>query len=289
MYVRANFRVGNNVAITQSGTTCTWQLSSPSGTVPYGGGSGAASVVAPGVCGWSGQSNSSWLHIASSGSGGSSDVLFVADANPINSPRTGSITIAGTSPALTYSVTQVAAPCAYTLGTTSSGQVNNGGYAGSFAFSTPTAGCTPSPQSYAGWLHVTGTSFGGSSGTLNFTVDPNTNGSTRGGQIKLEDGSTYSVSQSGATCAFSLNAYSSVFNTGGGTGAVQGSPSANGCTPSVGTSQPSIVTIGSLSGPTLNIFTLPYTVASYVSASATTRKAYITFGGQVYAIKQTSW
>jgi hypothetical protein len=244
---------GNNVAIIQAGTTCTWQLSSLSGTVPYGGGNGAASVVSPGVCGWSGQSNSTWLHVASSGSGGSSDVLFSADPNPVNAPRTGSITIVGASPALTYSVTQGAAPCSYTLGTTSSGLVSNNGYSGAFSFSTTTAGCTPSPQSYAGWLHISGASFSGSSGTLNFTVDPNSNGSTRSGQIKLEDGSTYSVSQSGATCAFSLNAYSSVFNTNGGAGSVQGSPSASGCTPSVGTSQPSIVTIGNLSGPTLNI------------------------------------
>jgi hypothetical protein len=280
---------GNSVAITQAGTTCTWQLVSLVGTVPYSGGNGAASVVAPGVCGWSGQSNSAWLHIASSGSGGTSDVLFAADPNPVSAPRTGSITIVGASPALTYSVTQGPAPCSYTLGTTSSGLVSNTGYSGSFAFSTTTAGCTPSPQSYAGWLHISGTSFGGGSGTLSFTADPNTNGSTRSGQIKLEDGSTYRVSQSGASCAFSLNAYSQVFNTGGGTGSVQGSPSANGCTPSVGTSQPSIVIIGDLSGPILNIFTLPYTVATYVSASASTRKAYITFGGQVYAIKQTSW
>jgi hypothetical protein len=213
----------------------------------------------------------------------------VADPNPVNAPRTGSISIVGASPALTYSVTQGPAPCSYTLGTTSSGLVSASGYAGSFGFSTTTAGCSPSPQSYAGWLHITPPSFNGSSGTLNFTADPNSNGSTRNGLIKLEDGSTYSVSQSGASCAFSLNAHSSLFNTGGGPGAVQGSPSANGCSPSVGTSQPSIVTLGSLSGPVLNIFTLPYTVATYVSASATTRKVYITFGGQVYAIKQTSW
>jgi hypothetical protein len=138
-------------------------------------------------------------------------------------------------------------------------------------------------------VHVTGTNISGSSGTLNFTVDPNANGATRTGQIKLEDGSTYNVSQTGATCAFSLNASSSVFNTNGGTGAVQGSQSANGCPVNPGTSQTSIVTLGTLTGPTLNIFTLPYTVAPYVSAAATTRKANITFGGQVYAIKQTSW
>jgi hypothetical protein len=281
---------GNNVSITQAGTTCTWQLSSLAGTMPYSGGSATASVVAPAACAWSGQSNNpDWLHVISSGSAGSSSIGFVADPNPTNATRTGAISVAGASPALTYSVSQGPAPCSYSLPVTSSGLVNSGAYTGSFTFSTATAGCTPSPQSYAGWVHVTGTNFSGSSGTLNFTVDPNANGATRTGQIKLEDGSTYNVSQTGATCAFSLNASSSVFNTNGGTGAVQGSQSANGCPVNPGTSQTSIVTLGTLTGPTLNIFTLPYTVAPYVSAAATTRKANITFGGQVYAIKQTSW
>ena len=281
---------GNNVSITQAGTTCTWQLSSLAGTMPYSGGSATASVVAPAACAWSGQSNNpDWLHVISSGSAGSSSIGFVADPNPTNATRTGAIGVAGASPALTYSVSQGPAPCSYSLPVTSSGLVNSGAYTGSFTFSTATAGCTPSPQSYAGWVHVTGTNFSGSSGTLNFTVDPNANGATRTGQIKLEDGSTYNVSQTGATCAFSLNASSSVFNTNGGTGAVQGSQSANGCPVNPGTSQTSIVTLGTLTGPTLNIFTLPYTVAPYVSAAATTRKANITFGGQVYAIKQTSW
>jgi hypothetical protein len=116
----------------------------------------------------------------------------------------------------------------------------------------------------------------------------NPNGVGRNGTIQLGD-QTYSVNQTGATCGFSLNNYGLGFNLYGGTGAVQGSPSASGCVPSVGTSQPSIVTIGTLSGPTLNIFTLPYTVAPFASAVAATRRATVTFGGQVYSIKQTSW
>jgi hypothetical protein len=281
---------GNNVSITQAGTTCTWQLTSPAGTVPYSGGSGVASVVAPGACGWSGQSNSTdWLHVISSGSAGSTSVLFVADPNATSAARTGAIAIVGASPGLAYSVTQAPAPCSYTLPIAASGLVASDGFSGSFPFSTTTAGCSPNPQSYAGWLHVTSVSFGGGSGTLNFTADLNPSGSKRTGLIKLEDGSAYSVSQSGASCAFSLNTYSILFNTSGGTGSVSGSPSADGCTPSVGTSQPSIVTIGNLSVPTLSIFTLPYTVAPFISAVAGTRKANITFGGKVYAIKQTSW
>jgi hypothetical protein len=280
---------GNNVSITQAGTTCTWQLTSLVGSVPYSGGNGNAGVVAPGVCAWGSSTTTSWLHISSSGSGGSTDVSFVADPNPTNAPRTGTITITGTTPALTYSVTQGPAPCSYTLGSTSSGLVSSAGFLGSFTLTTGTAGCTPHPQSFAGWLHVTSTSFSGTSGTINFSVDANIYGSTRNSLIKLEDGRTYAVSQSGAACSFGLNAFSGAFGAGGGTGAVQGSPSAGGCVPDVGTSQPSIVTIGTLTGPTLNIYTLPYTVNPYIAAAAVSRKAYITFGGQLYAIKQTSW
>jgi hypothetical protein len=99
----------------------------------------------------------------------------------------------------------------------------------------------------------------------------------------------FTVSESGAACAYSLASYGAAFGQLGGNGDILGSPSANGCTPSVGTTLPSIVTLGTLSGPTLNIFTQPYTVNVFNSLTNAIRRATITFGGQTYTIKQTSW
>jgi hypothetical protein len=45
-----------------------------------------------------------------------------------------------------------------------------------------------------------------------------------------------------------------------------------------------------LSGPVLNLFSLPYEVTPFTtSLTAVTRIGRITFGGQILTIKQLSW
>jgi hypothetical protein len=112
---------------------------------------------------------------------------------------------------------------------------------------------------------------------------------TRVGTIQIGD-QTFTVNQSGAACAFSLNAYGAVFSRSGALSeSVLGSQSAVGCSPSIGTDQPSIVTLGTLEGPVSNIFTLPYMVTLFPSTTTAVRLATITFGGQIFTVKQTSW
>jgi hypothetical protein len=161
------------------------------------------------------------------------------------------------------------------------------GASDSFSFTTTFAGCTPAAVSYASWITAT-TTFSGSSGTVPFTVLANPSASTRVGTIQLGD-KTFTVTQSGSACGYSLAAYGAVFGQGGGSSTVLGSPSAVGCTPTVGTSQPGTVTLGALMGPTLNIFTLPYDVSTFSSLTSAVRLANITFGGQIFVVKQTSW
>jgi len=113
-------------------------------------------------------------------------------------------------------------------------------------------------------------------------------GTTRTGTIQFA-GQTYTVSQSGAACAFSLNSYGLALAQVGGGGAVIGSANAQGCPVSPGTNQPTIVTLGTLSGPVGSIYTLPFTVVSYNSTVTGIRTMVISFGGQLFTIKQTSW
>ncbi len=199
--------LGQSVNVVQSGTTCSYTLQSANGTVPASGGTGSVGVIAPSVCGWTAVSNNpSWLTISSSGNGGSSNVVFVAAPNLSASPQIGTLTIAGQ----TYTVTQAAASCSYSLGapntTIAYTAVNNE----SLSFSTTFSGCSPSAMSYASWLTVS-TSFTGSSGTVTYSVTMNSSAATRVGTIQIGD-QTFTVNQSGAACAFSLNAYGAVFN-----------------------------------------------------------------------------
>jgi hypothetical protein len=287
---------GQSVDISQGGTACTFALQSAGASVPGLGGTAVVGVVAPAACAWSATSdNPDWLTIFSVGSAGSADfavasagsadVQFVAQANPGAAQREGTLAVAG----LTFTVHQAAAPCSYTLSSPGT-SVSADGAVGSFTFLASRSGCTPVIQSLAGWIHPTG-AFDPvpGLGSVAYTVESNPNATNRTGIIQV-GGQLFTITQLGGSCGFSLNAYGAIFNHTGGIGSVAGSPSAIGCVPVFGTSQTSIITLGALTGPVLNIFTLPYVVQLFPPPlSPYIRRATITFGGQILTVKQTSW
>ncbi|HUB80572.1 MAG TPA: putative Ig domain-containing protein [Bryobacteraceae bacterium] len=278
---------GTSVAVTQGGTQCSYVLGSSAASIPYGGGSGSVTVTAPSACLWSSSTDPSaaWLTISSSGSGGTSNVVFNAAPNATASPQVGILTIAGQQ----FTVTEGAGPCSYILNNTST-TLSAAGGTGGFTFSTGTSGCTTQGISFASWLvPATSSSPDGTSGNVSFTAAANPSGMTRTGTIQF-GGQTYTVSETGAACAYSLNSYGLALGQGGGTNLdVYGSPSAQGCTPDVGTNQPTIVTLQALGPLTGGIFTLPFSVTPYISTVTGLRTMIITFGGQIFVIKQTSW
>ena len=274
---------GQTVTLTQSGTICRPTLQSATGSAPGSGGSGTVGVVAPAACTWNATSNAAWLSVTSFGGQGSSDAAFTAQPNPDPSPRLGTLTVAGQA----FTVTQAAAPCSMTLGTPGIA-VANGGATGDFTVTGSSAACTPAAMSFANWITVN-TNYSGSAGTVTYTVAPNPQSTTRRGSVQVGD-RAFVIDQLGAACAYSLNAYGALFDRNGGSSLFLGSPSALGCSPLVGVDLPTIVTLGPLSGPALNIFTQPYTVSPFTtSLTAAIRRARITFGGQIFIVKQTSW
>lgn len=275
---------GQTVNISQGGTVCTYELRSTIGSVSATGGNGAVGTIAPAACTWSAVANDNWLAITSSGTGGSADVNFSVLANPIASPRSGTLTIAG----LTYTVNQAGAPCSYTLPIGSTSVASGGIGSGSFGFSTAFTGCSPSAVSFANWITVQPISFSGSSGTVTYAVAANPSNTTRAGTIQVGD-RNFTITQLGGPCGFSLNAYSALFGPAGGSGNVLGSQSALGCTPVSATDQPSFILLGSLTGPNSNIFTLPYGVTPLSALTSSVRIGRIDFGGRIVVVKQTSY
>jgi hypothetical protein len=265
---------------------CGYSLQSSNGTAPAAGGSGSVGVIAAPACAWSAASNDpSWLSITSSGGSGSSDVQFVVQPNPSAAPRAGTLTISG----LTYTVAQPGAPCSYTLSSPNVSVSSDGITSATFTVTTGATGCSPLAKSYANWVVVNDFTFSGSSGTVTYSVDPNVSAMTRTGAIQLGD-RTFTVNEIGSACGFSLNAYGIVFDHQAASGSVLGSPSALGCVPVTGTDQPSFVHLGTLVGPFSNIFTQSYAVDLFPPPlSPHIRRARITFGGQVFVIKQSSW
>ena len=68
-----------------------------------------------------------------------------------------------------------------------------------------------------------------------------------------------------------------------------GSPSAVGCTPPTGTTNPEMIGLGALTGPTSNLFTQEFTVQQYDSLIIGVRRGFISFGGQLFTVKQSSY
>lgn len=274
---------GQSVLLNQAGTVCTYGLLSSTGSVPASGGAGSAGVVAPSACAWAAVSNDPWLSISSSAAGGTGNANFVAQSNPTSLPRSGTLTVAG----LTYTINQAAAPCVYTLNPTNIAVASTGA-SSDFAISTVTGGCAPEAVSYASWAHVS-TAFGGMAGTVSYTVDPNPSATTRIGIVQVGN-SNFTITQLGAACAYSLNVYGAWFNSAGGFSSFLGSPSGIGCAPVVGVDLPTIVTMGALTGPVLNIFMQEYEVSPFTGVlTPVVRKARITFGGRIFIVKQSSW
>ncbi|MEW6320624.1 MAG: putative Ig domain-containing protein [Acidobacteriota bacterium] len=270
---------GNAVQVNQAGTACSYSLRSSSASVPAAGAVGTASVVAAAACGWAATSNAPWLTITASDSAGSGNVTYQAAANTSASPRAGTLTIAGQ----TFTVTQAGAPCGVTLASTSVTFAGDGG-SGTVNFTLSATGCTVPVQSFASWVTASA-SVSGTTGVVAFTVAPNPTGATRTTRIVVGD-QTYTITQGGQACTYSLAAYSATFTRDGGLGDVLASASAVGCTPSVGASPE--ITLGGLSLNN-NIFTQPYAVEPFASSVVWVRTLRIVFGGVPFTVKQTSW
>jgi hypothetical protein len=277
---------GQTVAISQAGTVCSYVLESTSGVASAIGGTASVRVIAPTPCSWSATSNASWLTITASGSSGTSAVQFTVAANPAASARSGTLTIRG----LTYTVEQAGASCSFAIvGPSTSPLLASAGATGqSFAFAASATGCSPSAVSYANWITIDGTSFIGTAGTVTYSVASNPYGVERRGTIQVGN-ALYTIVQAGAPCGYSLSIYGRLFHVEGGIDTLLASPTAAACTPTAGTDMPSFITLGPLTGPVLNLFSLPYEVAPFPSLTPTVRVGRITLGGQILTIKQLSW
>jgi hypothetical protein len=85
---------------------CTYALDAVSFQVPAAGGSYSVTVTTGTTCRWSVTTPTAWVTLWTSGSTGGGSVPFGVQANTSNSPRTGSVVIAGQS----VTISQAAAP-----------------------------------------------------------------------------------------------------------------------------------------------------------------------------------
>jgi hypothetical protein len=144
-------------------------------------------VTAAATCAWTATSNAGWLQITNGSAGiGNGTVTYNVSKG---SSRTGTMTIAGQ----TFTVTQV--KCSATINPATQDVPAAGG---SFTASVTTqVGCGWQAIESLSWVTITNGASGTGSGTVTYTVSPNTAHGDRKGNIAIA-GRTLEVNQAGA-------------------------------------------------------------------------------------------
>ncbi|PYV37574.1 MAG: hypothetical protein DMG09_14365 [Acidobacteria bacterium] len=107
--------------------------------------------------------------------------------------------------------------CAYSISPLSQSSASAGG-AGSVAV-TALAGCPWTAASGVSWITITSGSGGTGNGTVNYSVDANTISTARIGTMTIA-GLTFTVTQSGTSCGYSVSPVSASASASAGTGTV---------------------------------------------------------------------
>ena len=258
---------GQTFTVTQAAAACTYALTPTSQSVVAGRRQQVDDVTAPAGCAWTGVSNNTgWLTVTSGASGsGHGTVAFSASANPNTSARTGTLTIAGQ----TFSVTQNATSCAFSISPTSMQYVPFAGANGSSTVTT-TDGCAWTATSDTSWITVTSGAQGTTSGQVTFAVAPSTATSQRLGSLTIA-GRTFAVTQVGNTCSYVLTPPNQTIGGQSGTGSISVG-TASGCPWTATTSQSWI----SVSGTGTASGTASYTVSA--NTTGTSRVGSISIG-----------
>jgi hypothetical protein len=172
---------------------CSFTVTPASQSFGPDGGQGAVSVTTTAGCGWSASSGSAWISVPGTTLTGTGSVTYTVSANPETETRTGAMTIAGQSHAVTQQG-RTPAVCSYELAPDSA-EFGSDASGGTFSVTAP-ADCTWLAVSDASWLVVTAGSQGSGSGTIVYSVARNTDVPDRAASITLAD-RIFTVGQEG--------------------------------------------------------------------------------------------
>jgi Putative binding domain, N-terminal len=225
-------------------------------------------------CPWSATSNASWLSITSGGSGTGDGTVAVSVAANTGDVRTGTVTIADR----TVTVNQASAPCSYSAAPTSISISALGG-AGTPVSVTTFSVCAWTAASNANWLTILTGANGTGSGTVSYSVLPNT-GSARTGTLTVAE-RTVTISQS-APCTYAISPISQTVPKSSGTGGPVSVTTQVGC-PWTAVSKVSWITVTSGANGTGN-GTVTFSVAANDTGGS--RNGEIAIAGSIFTVAQ---
>ena len=208
----ANISIAGQTFVVNQASGCSFSLMPTSHSPSASGGTSSFAVNTLASCGWTSTGVPSWITGVPATGTGPQTINFTVAANTNPAPRSASIVIGGQ----TFSVTQAAFACTFSLNPTSHSASASGG-SSSFDVNTAAA-CSWTSSGVPGW--ITGVpSSGTGTTTINFTVAANPDPTTRSATIAI-GGQTFTVTQAAAAaCSYSLNPTSHNATAGGGSSA----------------------------------------------------------------------
>ena len=265
------------VTVSQAAATCTMFLSPASVSVGSDASAGSFSVDSPNGCGWTATSNATWLTITSAASGsGDGTIGYGVAANTVPVQRSAAITVGGR----TFTVTQAAPACTFTLSSTSV-SVSSGATTGNISV-TSVSGCAWTAVSADSWITVTSGASGSGSGAVVLSIAANPTGTQRIGSVTIA-GQTVTVTQAGVTCSPGISPTSVSAPYGVTSGNV--SVTATGGCSWTATSNTSWITItAGASGSGDGV--VSYSIAENTGGS--TRSGSLTIGTRTFGVTQSA-
>jgi hypothetical protein len=219
---------GQTFQVTQDPLPCsvtvnTSGLGSPFGPSPT---AGLIGITANGPnCSWTASSGVSWATVAPLGGTGNGSVGVTVLSNAASTePRSGSLSIAGQ----TIGITQAGTTCSYGL-QSAAGSVPAAGGTGTVGVVAANVCNWASASNDPSWLTITSSGTGGSS-DVRFTALANPTATPRMGTLTIA-GLTYTVSQAGAPCQYTLPSSNVTVASGAVAGDFDFSTTFAGCTP----------------------------------------------------------
>jgi hypothetical protein len=202
-------------------STCGYTLSSTSQSAAAEGGQLSVNVSrASGTCGWTAQADASWITLSNPSGSETAALGYSVSANMTTESRTGHVTVSWTGGSSQLTLTQAGrtapAACTYSVDPVSVSAPAEGS-SGQSTVTVNGSNCNWSVQSNQFWIRITSATPGSNTGTIAYTVDPNT-GPQRFGRIIVTHtaGTTDIGFTQNAPCPLALNPTAqSVPNAGG--------------------------------------------------------------------------
>ncbi|MBA2731583.1 MAG: DUF4214 domain-containing protein, partial [Acidobacteria bacterium] len=266
---------GQTFTVTQDGLNCSYSISPTSQSFNASGGANSVAVTATAGCVWTATSNDSWITVPAGAGGTASGTLNYTVAANSGPARTGTLTVAGQ----TVTITQ-ASGCTYTLTPTSQNFPSS--VAAGAVNVTTSGGCTWTAASNSSFITITAGAAGTGNGTVNYSLTANPDTTQRTGTLSIA-GQTFTVTQDGLNCSYSISPTAQSLTAAGGTNNSVSVTATAGCAWTA-TSNDSWLSINAGASGTGN-GTVTYTVAANTGPA---RTGTLTIAGQTFTVTQAS-